>query len=374
MKPASLNRLFGAIATSQGVQIGSKEWLAAGPPAFSGQTGGHNSYGWRHDFKVTDGYCRAAISNYASRPSFYEDAPERHLGYYKGGRPIGWVPEEYDDTPRGDRAYLVPPGKAVLVSGPDMQHFWLDPLWAVMDAADETLLVKHPDGSSWPAAWMASVVARLLVKSLAGMVRAYMPYIAGGRATARVIDTFVQAGKRNLVDEEDAQLFLDWLDRYGLPQMERAPGVQEVKGSGRCNWYQQCGWMLLPLWELEAGLDAIGNANLGDRVVEIRHRIGQWALDIDALVPGSASKWEQLTITADMRKGLDGKPLPSLAGVIAQSDLRAPYSYSLWSVAAMDVVRADHPGEAAEKLYGDTVDATKGGDKVWRVDRNREWI
>jgi hypothetical protein len=203
----TLNPFFNAIALAQGVTIGSQAWLDGGLNAFSGQTGGAGAYGWRHDHKQA----RAVISNYCARPSFYVGEPLRESGYFVGGRPVGWKPEDSQDigsgAQRGSRAYLTPSGNTVLVSGPDWSHFWLDPLWALIDTEDPTLIVvpNHPDTPAWA---VARAVALLQVDSFIGMVRYHGPYTFGGRPTARAIDTFVQAAKRNLVQKPDVVPFL----------------------------------------------------------------------------------------------------------------------------------------------------------------------
>ncbi len=382
----SLNRFFQAVALAQGVEIGSNAYRAAGPPPFSGQTGGHSSYGWRHDYKLKEGfpkalaYTRAAIANYCSRPSYYEDAPNRHSGYWKAGRPFGWTPESSSDLADGRQAYITSKG-LVMVSGPDVQHFWLDPLWAIIDEGDDALTFIHPDtGDEYPAHWMARIAAQYHVKSLAGMIRQYYKYTHGGRATARIIDTFVQAGKRNLVDEQDAALLLRWLDEQALPQLERAPGVNEVKGSGYCNWYQECGWMMLPLYELSQTMELIDDPEyIGDRAEAIRYRIGGWMLEIDE-IGGHAAKWEQLRITTEMRAGDSGAALSTLGGHITKDDLRGQYSYSLWSVTAADIARLDHPSDEADAFFERVKAAAFAdaagdpGKKVWLVDRNRDWL
>lgn len=374
----SVNNMIGKIGLAQGVEIGSKAYLAGGSPPFSGQTGGHMSYGWRHDFKLSSQWIRAVLANYGSRPCYYLDAPLRESGYRIGGRPVGWTPEDPEDLSNGERAYVTSKG-LVRVSGPDLQHFWLDPLWAIIDDADDNMLVPIHTGETVPAHYVARIMAQLLTDSLAGMVNHHGRWSAGGRPAARIIDTFNQAGKRGCVTPQAALVVVDWLDKVALPFWEKAPGVREVKGSGYCNWYHECGWMLLPVYEAEQLSTNLDPAlDLPNRLMFIRERIAQWMLDIDRIAGGDA-RWEQLRITPEMKQGVDGEPPMSLDGIIKASDLRGQWSYTLWSVTAADIARRTHPSDAADEFF-DRVktqafkEADQPHEKVWLVDGERQWL
>ncbi len=373
----NLNPIANTIATLQGVEIGSPEYNAAGLLPYASQTGGHRAYGWRFDHLIDDDFARAAIVNALSRPLYYEEEDYRQPGYNIACRPVGWVPEEANDLANGRKNYPTSKGN-VSVSSPDVQHFWLNPLWAVIDT-DSQAPIRLMGHMTVPAAAVAKLAVRHYLRSLAGILREVGPYLAGGRATARILDVFNKTRKRQLfADKEGVQIatvITEWIEDYALPQLETAPGVRETQGQGVCRWIQECGWMLVPLYEAEQSFD--GYSDLSARFKAIRERVSQWMLDIDQIAGGKA-KWYNLRITPAMLTGAAGKPLDSLIGAIDADDVTGPDDYTLWSVAAADVAQTTHPSQQAAAFYAGVkqkaLSNAKPSEKVWLVDRNRDWI
>lgn len=374
----NLNPIYTPLASIQGVVIGSDEWAKAGLHASSHQTGGHGAYGWQHRHRVDQRFASAALSNYLARPDKYAGEPLRHLAYKIAGRPVGWSPEHPDDLASGERAYKTQLGR-VLVTGIDLQHFALEPLWAIIDDGDG-LEVQASFGPV-PAQEAARVVAGHLMASLLGQANAMSPDYIGGRALFRVMDNFVQAFKRDAFQRprQDAQAFLAWIDSKGLPALEKAPGVHPIlgKGGGYCNIYQSISWMLTPVHELAEGFKALGLDAPAARLGKIRRRLSQYLLDIETIKGGDA-KWGELIITDAMRTGEGGKPLETLIGAVQPSDIGGDPFYRLWAVMAADIcadtLKTQEAEEFRDRVRSKAQAQAKPADKVWLVDRNREYL
>lgn len=392
MNYQTLNPLFGAIAAAQGIPIGSDAWRKGGIEAFSGQTGGHAAYGWRRPEKMTLDRVRAVLANYCSRPCFYwfkgndGELIERESGYRIAGRPDGWTPEDSMDLANGERAYLTPNG-LVKVSGPDPQHFWIDPLLHIIDEREKTalMMVDTAPGRKESALVVATVVAQQLMDSYMGMVLHHGEYWGPGRSWARTVDAFTQAFKRGILRKEAIAAFADWLVNRGLPVLEKAPGVTDAKHVGKCNIYQEIGWTLPPLYDCERVFEETGTRpedKIPERLRAIRTRLSQWMVDIEEVAPGQVGR-EQLRITSKMKEGINGKPLPTLKGAIKAEDYTGEKWYRDWNLTAAHICALtlpDNPTAQKIKQYV-TDDARKGGvfknshhNKPFAVDENREWL
>lgn len=374
------NALTTKLAIMQGIDIGSHDWNQGGLYAFAGQTGGHPAYGWRRPEEMDEARARAVIANYAARPCYYTDPENDSLiqsGYRIAGRPYDWTPEDSMDLPSGERAYLSTETPSItLVSGLDPMHFWIDPLLDVIDRAPHTLKVATPFGDR-PARVVASMLARAHVDSLTGMIRHQGHHWGGGRLLARVVDTFVQAFRRDCVRPEAVEVFLDWLVDHGLPALEVAPGVTNAKGVGRFNIYQDVSWVLPALYDAWQVLSDIRPEDeLGPRLMRCRDRLAQWALDIDA-VKGGKGGWSDCDITGAMVIGNDGETLDSLEGVITAENVHGPEWYGAWAVRAADIVRKLIPGERSGDYFQRVLAGvgTFGASfKPWLVDADRNWL
>ena len=374
----SLVPMASAVAQMQGVTIGSKAYRAAGLHPYASQTGGHAAYGWNHGYKVDDAFAKAAIVNALSRPLYYDDENYRESGYNIACRPDGWEPEDANDVAtgwhRGRRRFQTPSG-AVTVSAFDPQHLWGNPLFEIVALRNDAAIQVM--GGTVPAWRVAKWCLRHYVRAVAGMVRKDGPWLAGGRATALILNFTNQAMALNLFAQQpkEGEAIIDWIENYALPQLETAPGVREVKNEGVCRWVQECGWMLLPVYEAESGLASY--KDFGSRFKAIRKRISQWMLDIDEIAGGRA-KWYNLRITDAMRAGANGAPLPSLKGAITADDVAGPDDYTLWSCAAADVARISIGSQQAEDFYARVLAKAGGnaseGDQVWLVGHDRMYL
>lgn len=370
----TFNPLATQIALSQDIEIGSPEWTEGGLNAFSGQTGGHPAYGWRRPEEMTGARVRAVIANYAARGCWYDPNahPEIESGYRMGGRPAGWAPEDSYDLPSGERGYVTDAG-FVAVSGPDLQHFWIDPLLDIIDRAPMSMMVETGQ-KPMPAPVLARIMATSLVDSLAGMVRYHGPYLGPGRTFARVVDTLVQAQRRNAASAAAVLTITEWIRDVGLPSLEAAPGCNYAKGLKRFNIYQDLSWVLPALYDLAI---AAPNGNFGERVRACRDRLAQWVLDIDA-VKGGKGAWSDCTITEAMEAGDGGKALPTLIGSITEADVQGPEWYGTWAVRAADITAFIHPSAAADDYLARVVagvnDPEKPDVKKWMVDKDRNFI
>jgi len=378
----SLNPYVCPLAGLQGIVIGSPEWVDGGLHVESHRSGGHPIYGWNHIWKVTKAFARAAFSNMSARPNHYLYANHRLLNYQEAGRPVGYKPEEAGvDLKNGRRRYVTQLGK-IDVTGIDMQHFWLDGLWAVMDSDVEDLDVIGPFGPQ-PAKPSCQLLGESLMRSLAGMARELDPAYAQGRSLARCLDSFLQAFKHRALPKEDISFWLDWIDQVALPNLENAPGVGPIwgkpnaDGSYYSNLNQSLSWMLLPVWELA---EAFTSANLDDerrfaeRFTSVAVRLSQWMLDIEE-IKGGLGKWERLQLNPTVMAGVGGNALPTLKGAVTANDIGGDPWYQRWAVASADV--AAHVLGTPEALaFGDAVlqrglKGHKKADRVWLVDRNR---
>jgi hypothetical protein len=378
----SYNALTTQLALMQGIEIGSKEWTDGGLWAFSGQTGGHPAYGWRRTEEMTGARCRAVIANYAARPCYYDPTqhPERESGYGIAGRPKDWTQADDGndpmDMPNGERAYMTESG-IVKVSGPDVQHFWIDPLLDIIDRAPASIHVATPWGR-FGATQVAKSLATMLMDALTGQVRHHGKFWGGGRTFARVVDSFVQAHKRGCVRPENAAVFIHWVREYGLPALETPPGVSNAKGAGVFNLYQGLSWVMPACYDAEAlfaGLDGEEASALAARFGAAKERLVQWALDIDA-IKGGKGAWSHADITPEIAQGIDGKPLSTLLGSLEPEEVHGPEWYGDWAVRAADICRKVQPGQQAEDYFQRVFDGAKNSKSggPWLVDADRNWL
>lgn len=285
----NLNPIVNAIADAQGVEVGSDDWLAAGPAAWSGQGGAHGSYGWRHNHRVTPGFVRAVIANYGHRRCYYLNAPYRRFGYAAGGRPMmDWRPVDPGDLPNGAVGYVTDSG-IVIVSGPDAEHFWLEPLWAVIDSDPVDVPAL---GATMPSTVLAKALATLLTSSLIGMIRDPLgdgvqpnPWTYGDRANSRILSTIIEAAKRGCLAPHDIETAGLWIRDVCLPFYEKSPGISSFgsapDGMFSIGLFNGLFWILPVAWDA-----TVLPAPLGDRFMALVERWSQWAFDIEDTVPG----------------------------------------------------------------------------------------
>jgi len=373
----NLNPVLNHVANEQGVEPGSWEWLQGGVAALSGQSGAHASYGWKHLHKVDPGYARAVVANYGHRRTYYQDAPLRQFGYAAGGRPKPWSPELPGDLPSGEATYMTSRG-LVVVSGPEVEHFWLDPLWALMDADPIELDVL---GGKWPSTFVAKVIATLQLQSLIGQIRSeptkVFPWGYGDRANSRIVDTVFQAAARGAIEPPDAESAMDWAQNVLLPIYEKAPGIGHFgvapEGMFAVGCFNSLYWLLpvfYDVWRLTP------DGPLKDRFAAIVARWSQWALDLEETVPGRGFNPSRFYVEREPFVNAP-EPMASIKGLLSESNIVFDkgltwehWAYRACAVAA-EVTGSEVLVEARKKLLAKY--EGNPGHKVWLVGPDREY-
>lgn len=380
----NLNPIFNAVADAQGVPAGSWPWLQAGVAAYSGQTGAHSAYGWYHLHRVNDDWIRAVLANYGHRRTYYSGAPTRQFGYEAGGRPTGWSPESPGDQPDGT---WVKDGTRI--SGPEVEHFWLDPLWALIDA--EPILVDTPYGKA-PSNQVAHLMAQFQISSCIGQIRSaptvIYPWGYGDRANSRIIDTVIQGSLRGVMDPRDARSAVDFIEDVVLPLYERAPGIGITRrapqrpGKVRSVTFNGIMWLLPVLYDAwkawpQSPISDHGTPSdrgtTSDRLEALVRRWSQWCLDIETAAPGRGFNMASFYGPDDERFFHAPEPVASLAGLVTEDDLQFDgLNWEHWGCRAAAV--------AAELTDSDVLRAAADGikrrhdsepNKVWLVGPDR---
>lgn len=397
----NLNPVFNHIGNLQGVEPGSKLWNQAGPAAYYGNSGPHGAYGWRHDHLATPDWVRAAIANACHRGCHYDGVPLRARGYDRGGRPReNWVPERPGvDMPDGSVVYLTSEG-FVTVTGPEWEHIWLEPLWAVIDAnPSEVITTQFGD---LPAGIVAGHAARYQAQALMGALRvkegerlhtgetagkntAYR-WGFGGRANGRILSTAHQTDARHLLSVDDAELAFDFIRRTLLPIIwGSGPGIEEFgkspEGVYRFGAYNGIFWTIPVLWdatqdrEVEAPqVRGLPDGQDKEGLKAVLHRFSTYVHDLVKHNPQAPE-----AVSFDITAGLT-EPPESIASHIkavnlgsdpGSAGLRSVWAYRACAIAAL-VTGSKEAGAAAAKIL-----ETHGADpanKKWFVDPLREYV
>lgn len=356
--PISRNALFNLIADEQGVPVGSWDWLQGGVAAFSGQSGQHASYGWTHVHKIDEDYVRSVIANYGHRPTFYDNALHRRYGYDIGGRPVGYKPSEPGDNANGSKSYLVN-GQLVEVSGPEVEHFWLEPLWEVIDAPRFEVDAL---GTKQDSRDIARVIATYQMRSLIGQIRDPnspdgldpFPWGYGDRGNSRIISSIIEAAKRGCIEKVDADTAWRFIVNVALPFYERAPGVSKFgaapAGKRSVGCFNGIYWLLPVFWDAAMFLPQ----PFAERFFKLCLRLSQWALDLESQYPGRGFNMSRFYVNA-LAFESSPEPVATLQGqglnVEAQFD--EGLAWETWAFRAACV--------AAEVLQSETLaDAANG--------------
>ena len=344
----NLNPLFRGIALAQPLEVGSWEWMQAGMAARSGDSGEQSSYGWRFTHRLNDAYRRAVISNYAARPVYYLNAPYRQFPYEICGRPHGWVPEDAGDHPNGYSIYNSSRGQ-IRVSGPDAEHYWLTPLFALTDDKAPTLI---DTGLGWQMSSrdVAIVMGKLLVSAAVGAVRdrngdgvSCYPWTYGGRATFRLLHTIIEGLRRGLLLDQDVPTAAAYIGGIVLPFLERAPGTHSF-GAGRPGQFPM-GLFNDFFWTVPACYDAAQVLGARSETKEwakrfhaIVERFGQWAIDMNAISGGHCWHGDRVFLKNEFMKGTDeGKPVDSIAPFINEDDFHYTFPFADWGFRCLDI-------------------------------------
>lgn len=361
MNWGNVNSVFRHVADEQQIEVGSLDWDRGGNAAWASSTGSQNSYGWRHDHKIDAWglqYVKGVIANYGHRGIYYNDAPLRQSGYGIAMRPVGYVPELPGDQADGQVAYLTTKG-VVSVSGPDILHLHLEPLFAIYDSQGHQVMAQ---GKLWPANVLAGVMIKYFMKALAGILMktttAINPYIPGDRGCSDIMAAVVGAGKRGLIDTDDLTKISTYVSTYMIPFFSKAPGFSfnikdpQEAGANEVQTYNGL-WWLLP-----AFYDALQIAPEGSQKValtEIVHRWSQYMLDIEDLFPDQGTMVSFVDFPQGALNTPDGKPVQSWFGLISKEHCylgktdESPWGFRAQNIAAK-VLNSDVMQKANDKV------------------------
>lgn len=349
--PVSWNAIVNAMADAQGVAVGSWDWNLGGPAAFSGSSGAQSSYGWRHDHKLSPSYIRSVLANYGHRRSYYTNAPWRQFGYEAAGRPHGWTPELPGDQADGAAIYWRA-GNPVRVTGPDAEHLWLTPLFALIDDPNP-IMVDTGQGNQLPSNMVARFLATLQVSSAVGMVRDKngdgqipYPWTYGDRATGRLAHTIVEGFKRGLLPRADvptaARFLVDIVLGYyengrGVHQFGRyIAGVHPPSAAGRfpVGLFNALHWIVPVCHDIARVLQQYGAKAWADRFDALVRRWSQWMVDLHAVNPDFARAG-----IVFLAPEFDELPEPpaSIAAFVRAEDFHFGSDFRPWAFRAVDI-------------------------------------
>lgn len=347
-KLVNWNPIINRMADAQGHEPGSWNWMLAGPAAFSGSSGEQSSYGWKHTHKLTPDYIRAVLANYGHRRSYYQNAPFRQFNYEAAGRPHGWEPESPGDMPGGETTYFTSKGP-VRVTGPDAEHLWLTPLFALVDDPNP-ILVETGMGNKLPSNMVARFLARFLVSSAVGMVRDHRadgtqpyPWTYGDRATGRLLHTIVEGHKRGCLANEDLSTAAFFIRDIVLAFYESAPGIHSFgaprPGKFPMGLFNGLNWIIPACYDASKVLSNVkGLEGWSDRYMTLVKRWSQWMVDMNEVIPGECFRADRVFVKDTFIQGdSDGKPVDSIKGLITPDDFLFSFDFKPWAFRAVDI-------------------------------------
>ncbi len=387
-EPAPLtnwNPIANGMADAQGMPPGSWPWVQAGPAAFAGSSGEQASYGWLHNHKLFDHelhdplniYRRAVLANYGHRRSYYSgpQAQYRQFSYEAAGRPHGWEPESPGDQPDGSAVYLTSAG-ATRVTGPDAEHMWLTPLFALVDDRDP-ILVNTGLGNKLPSNLVAKWLATMLVSSAVGMVRDHRtkdgkpyPWTYGDRATGRLLHTIVEGAKRGCLPNADVDTAARFIGDIVLPFYERSPGIHSFgaprDGRFPLGLFNGLFWIIPAVYDAQRILAKLGVTAWDDRFEALLRRWSQWMLDMHTVLPHECFRADRMFL--DPRIYNQDHPPASIADFIRPEDFLQSFDFRSWAFRAVDIAAKVTGDAGLHDAVGQIADA-------FRNDRDkRRWL
>lgn len=378
----SLNRFMNDIADEQRVDVGSQRWTDAGIQAYSGSSGVHGAYGWRHDPVDVP----AVLANYGHRRTYYFDEPYRQWNYRIAGRPHGWKPELPGDEPSGEASYLNSKGEVILVSGPDGEHFWLEPLWAVLDSPSVPVMARGKLESSHT---IARMMATFLTSSAVGMIRDRSrtddqpyPWIYGDRATGRVLSTIIEAAKRGCLRQTDVLTSVYYIRDRVLPFYEKTPGIgffnlQPIPANHHSiGLFNGLSWLLVVFYDAMQALQGhAATQDLANRFGAIVTRYSQWWLDIEETVPGKGFDSPQVFVPR--KEFRTGGPLPTIKPILDPANIRFDQglTWEHWAFRAADIAAKVTGSPVLDKAVDGILNRQGGNpaNKKWLVTADGEY-
>ena len=368
-----LNPVVNGIAIEQGVAIGSPEWSAAGVAAWTGQGGAHGSYGWRHHHRITPDFIRAVLANYLSRPIYYSGALHRQFGYAVAGLPL--------DKPGPNLKGYVTSRGVVGVSGIDVEHAWLEPLWAVIDS--DPIDVPIWPGQTMPSTTLARAAATMIVSSIIGMIRSPElghepnPWTYGDRANSRILSTIIEAHRRGVLAPEDYLTAGYFVRDVLLPFYEASPGISSFgsapDGMFSIGLFNGLYWLIPTFYDAS---QMLMGSSLGDRCTALVERWCQWALDIVKVSPGNGFNAGKVLV--DVRAFYDAAgPHYSIRGLLNRDNILSDgITYEHWAFRAADIAAwlLDTPDLEAAREGIFERHKGKPDERQWMVDADGEYV
>lgn len=378
------NPLANAMANAQGVEVGSWSWILGGIAPWSGSSGSQLSYGWRHTHKLTPHYIRSVLANYGHRRSYYTNAPFRQFGYAAAGRPHGWSPESSGDMPDGTAVYMASRG-LVVVSGPDAEHLWLTPLFALIDDPSP-ILVETGMGNKLPSNMVAKWLATMLVSSAVGMVRDRdgdgvqpYPWTYGDRATSRLLHTIIEGQKRGCLLNEDVLTAALFIRDIVLAFYEKNPGIHTFgaprEGRFPMGLFNGLDWIIPACYDAANQLGTInGLGDWSNRYMALVSRWSQWMVDMNDTLPLECFRADRVFVDNAFTQG--DAPVESIKKLIREEDFLFSFDFMPWAFRAVDIAVAV-TGNAKLKDSRDAIISQYGSDpnaRIWMVGADGEYV
>lgn len=378
----NLNPLANAMADAQGVPVGSWDWMLGGVAPFSGSSGSHSSYGWSHTHKLTPGYIRAVLANYGHRRTYYANAPYRQFGYRAGGRPHGWEPESPGDQPGGGVTYLTAGGD-IQLTGPEPEHLWLTPLFALIDDPNP-ILVETGLGNKLPSNMVAKWLATLLVSSAVGMVRDHRtkdgnpyPWTYGDRATGRLLHTIVEGFKRGCLRNHELPTAARYLADIVLPFYEKAPGIHSFgawrDGRFPLGLFNGLGWIIPACYDAAQLLRKSKATGWADRFDALVGRWSRWMVDLNEALPNECFGAD--IVYLDPAFAQQESPPDSITPYVRAEDFHFSWDYKPWTFRAIDIA-ATVTGHAPLAAARDAIarEYSSPGNRSWMVKADGSYV
>jgi hypothetical protein len=378
------NPLANAMADAQGIEVGSWSWMLGGNAAWSGSSGSQSCYGWRHTQKLTPHWIRSVLANYGHRRSYYSGAPFRQFGYAAAGRPHGWTPESPGDMPDGTTGYIGSNGP-VTVSGPDAEHLWLTPLFALVDDPNP-IMVDTGMGNQLPSNMVAKWLATMLVSSAVGMVRDQngdgtqpYPWTYGDRATGRLLHTIIEGQKRGCLMAVDTSTAAFFLRDIVLAFYEDSPGIHSFgdprQGRFPMGLFNGLDWIIPACYDTANQLATIpGLGDWSSRYSALVARWSQWMVDMNDTLPLECFRADRVFVDPAFTE--QAAPVASIKGMIRREDFLFSFDFMPWAFRAVDIAAR----VTGDKKLGQSRDAIADqygsdlGQRPWMVGADGEYV
>lgn len=352
------NQFWDLVAIAQGPDVapGSPLALQWDTPPYSGTTGGHPPYGYRHKHKLQplspdarQQAIRAILAGSCARHCAYTGpaALVRSGGYDRAMRPLSWAgPELANDTPGGGALWMFD-GKPVVYTGKDEQHDWsmLDDVALHYAGTVVPFLPGIPGEDTRDAAVVAHTRIIVEAAGLAGIARQpyyleFHPEVGGSsdRGFAIMVGELVRAYSLAALPDGEDQAAALAIIKATSNFYNRAPGVglndktvtaQPPIPQGAVYFCPTHAAMSAAARYDAAVAIGLGDPPLAAKLREECKRLGRWAAD--SLFPDGRMPWV-VTLSPEALAGNGGAPWPTLAPLLRPGDRRdAGFDAAAWA-------------------------------------------